>query len=332
MEHFDRLKSRIIVEEHSLTNVTTGHPEERNVLKLDFFKKNFKINVLSLDESRIVFELINIEFSFVNALRRVLLSEVPTMAFDRIVILNNTSVLQDEILSQRIGLCPVKVDPDLFTERTEGTEPSEKDTLEFKLHVKCEKGGKRESDRRDVTTADFAWVPLGDQANMFVEGEEPCLVDVESPIVLTKLLPGQEVDLIAQCFKSNGGDHAKFQPVATAWYKPLPQIVLKRRITGEAARRLQSCFSPGVIDIHVENGEEVARVANPRLDTVSRNVFKYDDLSDAVELSLAKDHFIFTVESTGILSPVDLVKRAIRILITKAQRMRHELNKFEDAS
>lgn len=42
------------------------------------------------------------------------------MAFDRIVILNNTSVLQDEILSQRIGLCPVKVDPDLFTERTEG--------------------------------------------------------------------------------------------------------------------------------------------------------------------------------------------------------------------
>lgn len=43
---------------------------------------------------------------------------------------------------------------------------------------------------------------------------------------------------------------------ATAWYKPLPQIVLKRRITGEAARRLQSCFSPGVIEIHVENGRK----------------------------------------------------------------------------
>lgn len=57
---------------------------------------------------------------------------------------------------------------------------------------------------------------------------------------------------------------------------------------------------------------------------------------DVVLLSDSKCNFsvncLVTVESTGILSPVDLVKRAIRILITKAQRMRHELNKYEDAS
>ena len=39
-------------------------------------------------------------------------------------------------------------------------------------------------------------------------------------------------------------------------------------------------------------GEEVARVANPRLDTVSRNIFRNNDLRDAVELTLAKDHYI----------------------------------------
>ena len=44
-------------------------------------------------------------------------------------------------------------------------------------------------------------------------------------------------------------DHAKFSPVATAFYRLLPEIRLLKPIRGEAAERLQSCFSPGVIGI-----------------------------------------------------------------------------------
>lgn len=49
-----------------------------------------------------------------NSLRRIMISEAPTMAIEHVYIVNNTSVIQDEVLSHRLGLIPLKVDPRLF--------------------------------------------------------------------------------------------------------------------------------------------------------------------------------------------------------------------------
>ena len=51
--------------------------------------------------------MIGIDASIANSFRRILLSEVPTMAFDRVYIYNNTSVIQDEVLAHRLGLIPL---------------------------------------------------------------------------------------------------------------------------------------------------------------------------------------------------------------------------------
>lgn len=40
--------------------------------------------------------------------------QVPAMAIDRVFIMNNTSLIQDEVLSHRLGLIPIKADPRLF--------------------------------------------------------------------------------------------------------------------------------------------------------------------------------------------------------------------------
>lgn len=105
--------------------------------------------------------------------------------------------------------------------------------------------------------------------------------------------PGHELDLKLIAFKSNGKDHAKYSPVATAFYRLLPDIKLVKEIEGEAAYRLQKCFSPGVIGIRNEkDGRKVAVVNNARYDTGSRNVYRYDDLKDAVILSKVQDYFI----------------------------------------
>lgn len=62
---------------------------------------------------------------------------------------------------------------------------------------------------------------------------------------------------------------------------------------GEAAKRLQKCFAPGVIDVkQIKDGREVAVVNSARYDTGSRNVFRYDDLKDAVITTRKQDHFI----------------------------------------
>ena len=36
------------------------------------------------------------------------------MAIEKVYIYNNTSIIQDEILSHRLGLVPLKADPRLF--------------------------------------------------------------------------------------------------------------------------------------------------------------------------------------------------------------------------
>jgi hypothetical protein len=40
--------------------------------------------------------------------------QVPTMAIEKVLIANNTSAIQDEVLAHRLGLIPISVDPRLF--------------------------------------------------------------------------------------------------------------------------------------------------------------------------------------------------------------------------
>ena len=47
-------------------------------------------------------------------LTKILFSDVPSMAIEKVYIYNNTSIIQDEILSHRLGLVPLKADPRLF--------------------------------------------------------------------------------------------------------------------------------------------------------------------------------------------------------------------------
>ena len=55
-----------------------------------------------------------IKTPFANALRRIMLSEVPAMAIEDVVIIENSSVLHDEILAHRLGFIPIKTDLDSY--------------------------------------------------------------------------------------------------------------------------------------------------------------------------------------------------------------------------
>ena len=50
-----------------------------------------------------------------------------------------------------------------------------------------------------------------------------------------------------------------------------------------------------------------------------------EEVSECVQLLKRKDHFIFTIESTGILPPEQLLMQAIDVLQGKAQRLAEKL-------
>ena len=72
------------------------------------------IKILERDNNHIVIEFNDIPRQYVNALRRLSISQVPTFAIDDVVILENSSVMHDEAIAHRLGLIPLRTDLERF--------------------------------------------------------------------------------------------------------------------------------------------------------------------------------------------------------------------------
>ncbi|KAL5548689.1 hypothetical protein UlMin_003920 [Ulmus minor] len=318
-----------------------------NSLRLDNFCSNFGVKVERLTEEDMEFDMIGIDPALANAFRRILISEVPTMAIEKVLIANNTSIVQDEVLAHRLGLIPILVDPRLF-EFAENDTPNEKNTIVFKLHVRCERGGPRMSVKSD----EFKWLPNGSEFPLVSEDSKAgssskpktytsfsCSQDSlpefsNNPIspmaniLIAKLGPGQEIELEAHAVKGIGKTHAKWSPVGTAWYRMLPEVVLLQEVEDEVAEELVQKCPVKVFDIEdIGKGKKRAKVARPRACTLCRECIRGGkEWEDRVSLRRVKDHFIFNIESTGALPPEVLFTEAVKVLEDKCERVISDLS------
>jgi DNA-directed RNA polymerase II subunit RPB3 len=69
-----------------------------------------KIQIRKLEDDYAEFILSDTDASVANALRRIMIAEVPTIAIDLVDFENNTSVLNDEFVAHRLGLIPLVSD------------------------------------------------------------------------------------------------------------------------------------------------------------------------------------------------------------------------------
>ncbi len=125
---------------------------------------------------------------FVNALRRIMVGEIPISAIEEVYIKDNNSALQDEILAHRLGLIPVK---------GEGT---------LKLDIK----GPKTVNSEDI-------VPVDGDVQI-----------VNKKVLVVELLNKQKIDLTAKTSIGLGKDHAKWQSAIVGYeYKNPKEITLK---------------------------------------------------------------------------------------------------------
>lgn len=297
---------------------------------IEKFKDNFEINISYISERTANFDLVHIDTSIANALRRIMIAEVPSVAAETVYIYNNTSVIQDEVLAHRIGLIPLKVNPDMLTcVDPNAEEPfNDENTIVLTLDVTCSKVTQLPKNstttevkeilkNTNIYARDLKFEPQGSQVDRF----RTCpVVACDPDILIAKLRVGQEISLRAHCIVGLGSDHAKFSPVATASYRLMPVIDIQKPISGEAAQRFAHCFPSGVIGIS-DNGE--AYVKDARKDTVSREVLRHEEFNGKVKLGRKRDHFIFNVESTGAMSPAEIFFKSINVLKNKAEYLRN---------
>ncbi|XP_050218592.1 uncharacterized protein LOC126669221 [Mercurialis annua] len=314
-----------------------------NSLQLDNFRDNFRVEVIRLTKDDMEFDMIGIDAAIANAFRRILISELPTMAIEKVLIANNTSLIQDEVLAHRLGLIPINADPRLFEYLSANDTANEKNTIVFKLHASCKR--KSGEPRLTVYSEELKWLPGGSELlketakadskpstyTSFTAKQDFVLKPIspsEDKIILAKLGPGQEIELEAHAVKGMGKTHAKWSPVATAWYRMLPEVVLLEDVEDEVAEELKKKCPINVFDIEdIGNGKKRATVARPRSCTLCRECIRGgEEWEKRVALRRVKDHFIFTIESTGALPPEELFTEAVKVLEDKCERVITELS------
>ncbi|KAI9043813.1 DNA-directed RNA polymerase core subunit RPC40 [Aspergillus affinis] len=335
-----------------------GHwPGESHEWALDKFKEGFKVEFHQNERFEASFSLVGLDASIANAFRRILMAEVPSIAIEFVFVHNNTSVIQDEVLAQRLGLIPLKGSVDginwmsWFKKPTEddpegGSTPSDYNTIVLRLDAECTKNPDADPNETDprklynnahIYAKDITFHPVGRQEQYF-SGDDS-IQPVNPDILVAKLRPGQKLDMELHCIKGIGADHAKFSPVATATYRLLPDIQIQRPIIGDDAKKFAKCFPRGVIGLEPvtredtqknseyegHEGEMKAVVRDAFKDTVSRECLRHDEFQGKVKLGRVRDHFIFNIESTGQFESDTLFLESVKVLKLKCARWKRGL-------
>lgn len=294
-----KVEAESIVRDYELSGLTLDEFVDR----MDFF-------LVRRNGSTVEFDLKGCHPSLANALRRILISQVPSMAIHHVSIYENNTAFPDEYLAHRLGLIPIIADADDFVALDD--EDAYNNVLGFSLHQTNNTEGIIQ-----VTSNDIEFCPI--------EGQEDLSVSLKPDVLICKLAPGHEIDIAMKAVKGRGEEHAKWSPVSLCTYKTMPRIVLERVFHGEDALELQKCFSPGVIEVC--DGKAV--VSNPRLDSMSREVLRHEKFKHGVKLLRESGWFCFTVEAIAE-DPLGLVRKAIGILIESCRNLKSEIQRLNE--
>jgi DNA-directed RNA polymerase II subunit RPB3 len=289
-------------------------------------KKAPSIEIKDLKKDSIQFLLKDCDFSLANALRRIILAEIPTMAIDIVEVTENTSAINDEFLSHRLGLVPL-----LSQGADKYKYTSECDcigsrcvhcTVELKLNVKCTQ------EQQEVTSNDLH-VSAGIDASVrpIYAGED---TEGQSPILLAKLRKGQEIDLVAFAKKGVGKEHAKWSPACAVTYKNEPIVDLRQEPLEKLNDVQKKEFVASCPSKVFHFDESTKRVVADIEDLLVYNCTfcqectrKADTLGvpDIVSIREKDDRFLFSLETTGALQPEEIVQNAITILHAKLAKV-----------
>jgi len=160
-----------------------------------------KIKITNQNDKLIRFNLEDSDITFANALRRIIMSEVPALAVEWVDFHENSSAMYDEVVAHRLGLIPLKFDPKSYT-----------------IHDECACEGKGCSQCQVYFVIDKKGPCVVYSGDMKSTDETVKPTDDHFPIV--ELLEGQNLKLDAIAQLGKGEDHTKWQAAIAAYKYP----------------------------------------------------------------------------------------------------------------
>ena len=253
-----------------------------------------EIQFVSLDDSATRFTLAGATPAFANALRRAMISDVPTLAIEDVRIYDNTSALFDEMLTHRLGLIPIKTDLEAYAVRGScscGGEGCTGCTVTYTLSAEGP---------RLVTSGDL--IP-----------QDPKAIPVSDKIPVVKLVKGQKLVLEARAVLGTGKEHAKWQPTLVCGYKNHPVITIS-----DVCDACGMCVEECPRDILAVKGKKVEIVSGKlpecSLCRLCERACVATGIGEepAIRISTEPDRFIFVAESDGSLPVKEILQRALK--------------------
>ncbi len=262
-----------------------------------------EVKIIEEKENILRFLLSGTNHTYANALRRAMIAEVPAMAIEDVIMIENTSVLYDEVVAHRLGLIPLKTDLDAYVLPEDCDCKSELGCSKCRASFTLE----AEATREPVTVY---------SSDLKAETE---VIPVSGNIPIIKLGPSQKLRLELYARLGRGIEHAKWQPVCACAYKYLPKVILNADNLSNPEEVVKACPTK----VYVRDPEKKIVVRDELACTLCMNCVETAvplDSKKSLPVKVEGDEsaFLFYVESTGALPPRRVVIEAAKVLEKKA--------------
>ena len=254
---------------------------------IEFVKKDKKTG-------RVTFLLKNSHPGFANALRRLMIEEVPTMAIEDVEFSKNDSALYDEMLAHRLGLITLTTDLKGYEVKKADDEVNAKNSVKLSLKAKgpCTVYAEEMKSKDPKVKPHFGKTPI------------------------VKLLKGQELEFEATAILGTSRQHVKFAP-CLAWYSYQPKVTVNN--SSKDLEKFRAKYPPQIF-----NGNKIdAKLIE------QNNLYEAVDgiNDDIIKVERDPTTFVFHIESWGQLSAQEILATAADKLITLTEKFSEALNK-----
>ena len=165
-----------------------------------------------------------------NTLRQIISNNVPTYAIEILTVeYNDSSIITENILKQRIGLVPVIMNP-------------------------------KDNDYKDI---DFSLDITSNEPIMNVYTNHFNSELLASNIQLSVLTHGQRLKIKAKAIVSTGDDHSKWSPVCAPTFIDLGQNLYSLRIESKGSRKPDIIYNEAIDILHNQLLDIVIKLENP---------------------------------------------------------------------
>lgn len=272
-----------------------------------------KLEVLDQTEHKLVLLVEGISIEMINALRRIILTEIPVMAIDEVIILKNDSPLYDEIISHRLGLIPLKTDLDVY-----------------KLPQECECGGfgcplcqvSLTCEISNTTNTPLE-IYSGD-----LKSNDPKIIPVDPNIPIVKIDKNDKVIIEAYAILGLAKNHAKWQAVSNVAYRHYPLVEFDGNLLkNPEENRLIVKMCPE--KLYGLTNNESLKLKEDYWKSCNLCMSCKNNSNDKIKVNPKEDVYILSVESDGVLEYKVLIHQIFKIFNEKIDEFSTNLEELD---